>query len=131
MSRSRDSCRLATAAGKPRNGPLPRENLNLRSLVPPPMPRAGVGSGRFVKGSTSMGRKSIVCACLSAGVLAGTILGGSLLKGQVKEPAAIPAEMTSYRDVVKKVLPAVVSIERRFKPVVRTKSSGHGLETTP
>jgi serine protease Do len=71
-----------------------------------------------------MGRKSIVCACLSAGVLAGTILGGSLLKGQVKEPTALPAEMTSYRDVVKKVLPAVVSIERRFKPAVRTKSSG-------
>jgi serine protease Do len=71
-----------------------------------------------------MGRKSIVCACLSAGVLAGTILGGSLLKGQVKEPAAIPAEMTSYRDVVKKVLPAVVSIERRFKPAVHAKSSG-------
>jgi serine protease Do len=88
------------------------------------MPRAGVRPGRFVKGSTSMGRKSIVCACLSAGVLAGTILGGSLLKGQIKEPTAIPAEMTSYRDVVKKVLPAVVSIERRFKPAVRTKSSG-------
>jgi serine protease Do len=71
-----------------------------------------------------MGRKSIVYACLSAGVLAGTILGGSLLKGQIKEPSAPPSEMTSYRDVVKKVLPAVVSIERRFQPVVRTKSSG-------
>jgi serine protease Do len=78
-----------------------------------------------------MGRKSIVCACLSAGVLAGTILGGSLIKGQVKESPAIPAELTSYRDVVKKVLPAVVSIERRFKPAVHTKPSGRGQETTP
>jgi serine protease Do len=71
-----------------------------------------------------MGRKSIVCVCLSAGVLAGTILGGSLLKGQIKAVPEIPKEMTSYRDVVKKVLPAVVSIERRFKPAVHTKSSG-------
>ena len=71
-----------------------------------------------------MRRNSIVGACLAAGVLAGTILGGSLLKGQVKTIPALPQEMTSYRDVVKKVLPAVVSIERRFKPVVRTKSSG-------
>jgi serine protease Do len=70
-----------------------------------------------------MGRKLIASVCLSAGVVAGTILGGSYLTGQVKTPPApIPAEMTSYRGVVQKVLPAVVSIERRFKPVTRSKS---------
>jgi serine protease Do len=71
-----------------------------------------------------MRRNSIVAACLATGVLAGTILGGSLLKGQVQTNPATPPEMTTYRDVVKKVLPAVVSIERRFKPVARIKTSG-------
>ena len=70
-----------------------------------------------------MNRKIIASTCLAAGLLSGTILGGSLLKGQVKPPPAIPQEMTSYRDVVKNVLPAVVSIEQRFKPVVRGKTS--------
>ncbi len=70
-----------------------------------------------------MGRKSIVSVCLSAGVLAGTILGGSFLKGQVQPSPAAPPEVTSFRDVVQKVLPAVVSIERRFKPVAHTRAS--------
>ncbi|HEY7152769.1 MAG TPA: Do family serine endopeptidase [Gemmataceae bacterium] len=68
-----------------------------------------------------MKRKSIVGVCLAAGVLAGAVLGGPFLKGQIKTPPAVPQEMTSYRDVVKKVLPAVVSIEQRFKPVARGK----------
>ncbi|HTU93206.1 MAG TPA: Do family serine endopeptidase [Gemmataceae bacterium] len=71
-----------------------------------------------------MKRKSIACVSLAAAVLVGVILGGSLLKGQSKSPAAVPSELTSYRDVVKNVLPAVVSIERRFKPVVHKQSSG-------
>jgi serine protease Do len=70
-----------------------------------------------------MKQKSILGLSLAAGVLAGTILGGSLLKGQGKTPPAPPPEMTTYRDVVKQVLPAVVSIERRFKPVARVQSS--------
>jgi serine protease Do len=70
-----------------------------------------------------MKRKSIAFVCLSAGVLAGAVLGGSILKGQVKTNADVPKELTSYRDVVKNVLPAVVSIERRFSPVVQTQSS--------
>jgi serine protease Do len=46
-----------------------------------------------------------------------------LLFGQPesKTQPAIPKELTSYRDVVKKVLPAVVSIESRVKPKVATK----------
>jgi serine protease Do len=45
----------------------------------------------------------------------------SLLQGQPLAPPAIPREMTSYRDVVKKVLPAVVSIESKSKPAGRPK----------
>ena len=65
----------------------------------------------------------LLAVCLGAAVVAGSIFGGSYLTGQVKSPPAIPAEMTTYRGVVQNVLPAVVSIERRFKPVVRSKSS--------
>ncbi|MHB1422762.1 MAG: Do family serine endopeptidase [Gemmataceae bacterium] len=71
-----------------------------------------------------MRRKNIVGVALAVAVLAGLVVGGSFLKGQVKTSSAVPPEMTSYRDVVKKVLPAVVSIERRFKPIVRSQSSG-------
>jgi serine protease Do len=71
-----------------------------------------------------MKRRSTIAVCLVVGVLAGVILGGSFLKGQIKSNPAVPNEMTSYREVVKKVLPAVVSIEQRFKPVARAKSSG-------
>jgi serine protease Do len=67
--------------------------------------------------------KPLVGVCLSIAVLAGLIFGGSYITGQVKSPPAIPSEMTSYRGVVQNVLPAVVSIERRFKPVVHHKSS--------
>jgi serine protease Do len=41
-----------------------------------------------------------------------------MLHGQNPEGTAIPKELTSYRDVVKKVLPAVVSIEGRVKAKV-------------
>jgi serine protease Do len=75
-----------------------------------------------------MGRKSLVSLCLAVGVVAGTICGGAFLKGDVKTPPALTNEMTSYRDVVKKVLPAVVSIERRIKPVVRHKTSDSGKQ---
>jgi serine protease Do len=71
-----------------------------------------------------MKRKSLVSVSLAAAVLLGIVLGGSFLKGQVKTPSAVPQEMTSYRDVVKKVLPAVVSVERRFKPIVHKQSQG-------
>lgn len=75
-----------------------------------------------------MGRTSIVSLCLAAGVVAGTIGGGAYLKGQAKTPPVPSQEMTSYRDVVKKVLPAVVSIERRFKPVARAKNADSGKQ---
>ena len=40
---------------------------------------------------------------------------GSWLHGQPQERPALPRELTSYRDIVKRVLPAVVSIETHAK----------------
>jgi serine protease Do len=57
---------------------------------------------------------------LLVGLVAGSFVAGSLLQGQPSAPA-IPRELTSYREIVKKVLPAVVSIEARAKPAVREK----------
>jgi hypothetical protein len=52
---------------------------------------------------------SLVLAGLLAGGVAGTFVTGSLLKGQAQnqpraQAAVFPRELTSYRDVVKKVL---------------------------
>src|SRR5262249_5265957 len=44
---------------------------------------------------------------------------GPLLQGQAPTPPAVPKELTSYRDVVKKVLPAVVMVESRAKPAAK------------
>jgi serine protease Do len=48
---------------------------------------------------------------LFAGLFVGAVAGHSLLHGQQPGATPIPKELTSYRDVVNKVLPAVVSIE--------------------
>lgn len=59
---------------------------------------------------------ALVTAALGFG--AGAFLVGGLSLGQNggPAPAVMPREFTSYRDVVKRVLPAVVSIETRAKP---------------
>src|ERR1043166_8174918 len=50
-------------------------------------------------------------------VLVGFMAGSALwLHGQQNPQEKIPRELTSYRDVVKRVLPAVVSIDTRAKP---------------
>lgn len=64
--------------------------------------------------------KSYVLAagCLLVGLAIGTLVYQPILHGQVaRQATAIPKELTSYRDVAKKVLPAVVSIETKAKPV--------------
>ncbi len=48
---------------------------------------------------------------LTVGALLVGFVGHSLLQGQPPIKAPVPKELTSYRDVVKRVLPAVVSIE--------------------
>ncbi len=58
-----------------------------------------------------MKRWSLLVACLLLGGLIGTAITNSVLSGQNEAVAVLPKELTSYRDVVKKVLPAVVSIE--------------------
>jgi serine protease Do len=52
---------------------------------------------------------------LVLGAMLGAFLAGPLLQGQAPVAPAIPRELTSYRDIVKKLLPAVVSIESRAK----------------
>jgi serine protease Do len=56
-------------------------------------------------------------ACLTLGGLTGTLATSRMLQGQATQAPAPVREMTSYRDVVKKVLPAVVSVEARAEPV--------------
>lgn len=65
-----------------------------------------------------MSRLYVAITCLILGGLAGTFVAAPALQGQAKvgADAVVPKEITSYRDVVKKVLPAVVSIESNSKP---------------
>lgn len=63
-----------------------------------------------------MSRWFAALSCLILGGIAGTFLAGPILRGQNAVPVAVAKELTSYRDVVKKVLPAVVSVEARAKP---------------
>jgi serine protease Do len=65
-----------------------------------------------------MTRWSIPVACLLLGGVVGSFAVRPHLLGQNPATPApvIPKETTSYRDVVKKVLPAVVSIEGKVKP---------------
>ncbi len=68
----------------------------------------------------SASRLTIAIACLVIGGIAGIFVNEHLqLKAepQLRPIAAIPRELTSYRDLVKEVAPAVVSIEARKKAV--------------
>ena len=64
-----------------------------------------------------MKRWSVAFVCLTAGALAGTYIAAPYLHGQNPAPNVppIPKELTSYRGIVERVLPAVVSIEARSK----------------
>jgi serine protease Do len=69
----------------------------------------------------------MVAVALTVGGVFGSFVARPFLLGQnVPQATAIPKETGSYRDVVKKVLPAVVSIEMKGKPAVRTKGKVHG-----
>ncbi len=69
-----------------------------------------------------MARWSFALCCLLVGGLAGGFIAGPVLQGQHPEAAAVRKELNSYRDIVKKVLPAVVSIESRVKPKAKPKA---------
>ena len=49
-------------------------------------------------------------------VAVGSFVAGPCCAAKTRRPLAIPKELYSYRDIVKKVLPAVVSIESKAKP---------------
>jgi serine protease Do len=73
-----------------------------------------------------MKKLSVALVLFLCGALAGSFVLGPLLYGKGSGskdngPAAtgIPKELTSYRNVVKRVLPAVVSIESRIQPQTR------------
>ncbi len=74
-----------------------------------------------------MKRWSIVIVALVLGAVGGGYFVGPWLHGQGGPPApALPKELTSYRDVVKQVLPAVVSIEAHTKVAPRPKAKNKG-----
>src|SRR5262245_37370465 len=64
-----------------------------------------------------MKRWSFLLACVVVAGVAGALFLNPLLQGQATAPPVAPKELTSYRDIVKHVLPAVVSIEAKAKPV--------------
>ena len=77
-----------------------------------------------------MNRWSLAAVCLLAGGLATGYFAAPLLHGQGKQPPSIPRELTSYRDIVKQVLPAVVTIDikSRAKPKA---AAPHDTDTVP
>src|SRR5262249_19718998 len=72
-----------------------------------------------------MKRWPVVLVGLMLVGMAGTLLFSSGLQGQSSSAPAVPKDLVSYRDVVKSVLPAVVSIRALPKatPVKREKAS--------
>jgi len=67
-----------------------------------------------------MKRLSVAVVLVLSGALLGTVATRPFLQGQQPlAPPATPKELTSYRDIVKGVLPAVVSIESKAKPAAR------------
>jgi serine protease Do len=62
-----------------------------------------------------MKRYALLVAVLFAGGFLGSLMTIAYLQGRAEPAPAIPKELTSYRDIVKKVLPAVVSIEAKGK----------------
>lgn len=61
-------------------------------------------------------RWPMMAVVLAGGVMLGRWTEPLRVQAQPVPPAVIPAELTSYRDVVRRVLPAVVSIESKVKP---------------
>src|SRR5438034_11502275 len=61
-------------------------------------------------------RWPFLAIALAGGVAIGRWTDVTPVQGQPVPAVVIPAEMTSYREVVRRVLPAVVSIESKAKP---------------
>jgi serine protease Do len=68
-----------------------------------------------------MMRWSLVAGCFALLTFGGFVALNSGLQSQQPTPPALPKELYSYRDIVKRVLPAVVSIESEAKAKARGK----------
>src|SRR5262245_60488254 len=68
-----------------------------------------------------MSRWPIALVCVVLGGLMVGLISNTGLHGQLSSPPAVPKEMTSYRDIVKKVLPAVVEVRSIPKLTAKTK----------
>ena len=66
-----------------------------------------------------MKRWPIAVACLVLGAMIGAIVATTSLQGQSTTPPVIPKELTSYRDIVKQALPAVVKVEAKPKAAAK------------
>jgi serine protease Do len=71
-----------------------------------------------------MKRWSCAAACLLLGAFLGSYFLAPLVHGQAKQPTPVPKELTSYRDIVKRVLPAVVSLDAKLKPKAKAGLAG-------
>jgi serine protease Do len=70
-----------------------------------------------------MKRTCLALACVALGALL-SYLGQSVLQGRPSDAPGIPKELTSYRDIVKRVLPAVVSLDARGRAAARSRRPG-------
>lgn len=70
-----------------------------------------------------MRRVLIGFVCFVSGTLGGAWFVGPYLHGQTPAPPPIPKELTSFRETVRHVLPAVVSIETTPRQVARAKQN--------
>jgi serine protease Do len=71
-----------------------------------------------------MARLPVAFVFLALGGVSGALVTNHALQGQATAPAPVyPKELASYRDVVKRVLPAVVSVEAFPKAVAKNSSS--------
>jgi serine protease Do len=75
-----------------------------------------------------MKRWSIALTSLLVCGLAGALVMTTGLQGQGTAPPAVPKELTSYREIVKRVLPAVVSVEAQHEV---TKTVGQSPQRRP
>jgi len=76
-------------------------------------------------------RWPVVVACLALGGLTGGLVTNQVLQGQPPQTTTAPKELVSYRDVVKTVLSAVVSISHRSVPVAAAKGKEPSTKRRP
>jgi serine protease Do len=73
-----------------------------------------------------MSRWMFVSAGLMVVGSVGTYFGTTALQGQTSAPIVYPKELSSYREVVKQALPAVVSLEAKAAPIVHKAPKADG-----